>query len=160
MPNITILNMPGCSIRLKKKKKDINVCKLCEAFKKPPPDCVCSLFLYLIMNLYVLFIYQLTCHFRSFNIMRVLLKLIMCCFNWKALLHFPITAEQITGRCTYFNKGPNSGLWKSKVLVTFFALTFSKQDHLRWCPSLSLELPFPPNNWTSLNGSGNNYVLY
>lgn len=52
-------------------------------------------FLSLITGLYVLFIHQLTCHFISYNIMRVLLNSIKWSFNWKAPLHFPIICSKL-----------------------------------------------------------------
>lgn len=134
--------MPECSIRL---KKEINICKLHQAFLKSHPLTVSvPFFLYLIMNLYVLFIYQLTCHFISFNIMRVLLKLIKCCFNWKALLHFP---KQIIGRCTYFNKQSNIGLCNQKLLSPFLNWHFANSRSFWSCPSISLSQSWI--NWPS-----------
>lgn len=52
-------------------------------------------FLSLITGLYVLFIHQLTCHFISYNIMRVLLNSIKWSFNWKAPLHLPIICSKL-----------------------------------------------------------------
>lgn len=53
------------------------------------PQQLSPFFLSLITGLYVLFIHQLTCHFISYNIMRVLLNSAKWRFNWKAPLHFP-----------------------------------------------------------------------
>ena len=64
---------------------------------KAPPTTVSYIFfpVSLITGLYVLFIHQLTCHFISYNIMRVLLNSIKWRFNWKAPLHFPIICSKL-----------------------------------------------------------------
>lgn len=62
---------------------------------KAPQQLSRFFFLSLITGLYVLFIHQLTCHFISYNIMRVLLNSIKWSFNWKALLHFPIICSKL-----------------------------------------------------------------
>lgn len=79
----------------KAEKRRLIYANYVEHLKAPQQLSRFSLSLSLITGLYVLFIHQLTCHFISYNIMRVLLNSIKWSFNWKAPLHFPIICSKL-----------------------------------------------------------------
>lgn len=116
------------------------------------------------MKLYVLFIHQLTCHFISYNIMRVLLNSIKWSFNWKALLHFPIICSKL--------KADAYSLIRIQILFP------ENQKSLSPCQDLlQIQVNFEPHilfvflfiwemnclvlvNWRPPNGWGNNCSPY